>query len=41
MNQLGCKPFRAQNALFADLYTELDKHAGTAVSVFASPIRRQ
>jgi len=34
MNQPGCKPFRAQNALFADLYTELDKHGGVEISDF-------
>jgi hypothetical protein len=34
MNQPGCKPFRAQNALFADLYTELDKHGGAEISDF-------
>ena len=32
--QPGCKPFRAQNALFADLYTELDKYGGTGISDF-------
>ena len=32
--QPGCKPFRAQNALFADLYTELDKYGGTEISNF-------
>ena len=34
MNQAGCKPFRSLNALFADLYTELDKHGGTEISDF-------
>jgi hypothetical protein len=33
-DQPGCKPFRAQNALFADLYTELDKHGGAGISDF-------
>jgi len=33
-DQPGCKPFRAQNALFADLYTEIDKHGGTGISNF-------
>jgi hypothetical protein len=32
--QPGCKPFRAQNALFADLYTELDKYTGEGISNF-------
>lgn len=34
LNQPGCKPFRAQNALFADLYTELDMHGGAEISDF-------
>ena len=34
MNQPGCKPFRAQNALFGDLYSELDKHGGAEISDF-------
>jgi hypothetical protein len=34
MNQPGCRPFRAQNALFADLYTELDRYGGTEISDF-------
>jgi len=34
MNQPGCKPFRAQNALFDDLYSELDKHGGAEISDF-------
>ena len=33
-DQPGCKPFRAQNALFADLYTELDKYTGEGISNF-------
>ncbi len=33
-DQPGCKPFRAQNALFADLYTELDKYRGAGISDF-------
>ena len=32
--QPGCKPFRALNVLFADLYTELDKHRGSEISDF-------
>ena len=32
--QPGCKPFRAQNALFADLYTALDKHKSGVISDF-------
>lgn len=34
MDQPGCRPFRAQNALFADLYTELDKHGSGVISDF-------
>ncbi len=34
MDQPGCKPFRAQNALFADLYSELEKHGGAEISDF-------
>jgi hypothetical protein len=34
LDQPGCRPFRAQNALFADLYTELDKHGGNLISDF-------
>lgn len=34
LDQPGCKPFRAQNALFADLYSELDMHGGTEISDF-------
>ncbi len=34
MDQPGCKPFRAQNALFADLYSELEKHGGSEISDF-------
>jgi hypothetical protein len=34
LDQPGCKPFRAQNALFADLYTELDKYGGAEISDF-------
>lgn len=34
MDQPGCRPFRAQNALFADLYTELDRHKGGVISDF-------
>ncbi|MDH3733402.1 MAG: hypothetical protein OEU54_07690 [Gemmatimonadota bacterium] len=34
LEQPGCKPFRAQNALFADLYSELDKHGGDLISDF-------
>jgi len=34
LDQPGCKPFRAQNALFADLYTELDKYNGDEISNF-------
>ena len=33
-DQPGCRPFRAQNALFADLYTELDTHKGDLISDF-------
>jgi hypothetical protein len=32
--QPGCRPFRAQNALFADLYEELDEHKGGVISEF-------
>ena len=34
LDQPGCKPFCAQNALFADLYIELDKHKGEVISDF-------
>lgn len=34
LDQPGCKPFRKQNALFADLYVELDKHRGDKISDF-------
>jgi hypothetical protein len=34
MDQPGCRPFRAQNALFADLYTELDRHKSGVISDF-------
>lgn len=34
MSQPGCIPFREQNALFADLYIELDKYGGTEISDF-------
>jgi hypothetical protein len=34
LDQPGCKPFRAQNALFADLYRELDKYNGEDISDF-------
>ena len=34
LDQPGCKPFRDKNALFADLYTELDKHKGGVISDF-------
>ena len=34
LDQPGCKPFCNQNALFADLYTELDKHKGGVISDF-------
>jgi len=34
LDQPGCRPFRAQNALFADLYSELDKHGGSLISDF-------
>ena len=33
-DQPGCKPFRAKNALFADLYKELDKHSDGEISNF-------
>ena len=33
-NQPGCKPFRAKNTLFADLYKELDKHSDGEISNF-------
>jgi len=33
-DQPGCKPFRAQNTLFADLYTELDRYTGEGISNF-------
>ena len=33
-DQPGCMPFRAQNALFADLYAELDRHRGDVISDF-------
>jgi hypothetical protein len=32
--QPGCKPFRVENKLFADLYAELDKHKGVGISNF-------
>lgn len=34
LDQPGCKPFCAQNALFADLYDELDKHRSGVISDF-------
>lgn len=34
LDQPGCRPFREQNALFADLYAELDKHKGSVISDF-------
>lgn len=34
LDQPGCRPFRAKNALFADLYVELDKHKAGAISDF-------
>lgn len=34
LDQPGCRPFRAQNALFADLYVELDKHKDGVISDF-------
>ena len=34
LEQPGCKPFCDQNALFADLYTELDKYKGGVISDF-------
>jgi hypothetical protein len=34
MDQPGCRPFRAQNALFADLYTELDRRKSGVISDF-------
>ena len=34
LEQPGCKPFCEQNALFADLYTELDKYKGGVISDF-------
>lgn len=34
LDQPGCKPFCNQNALFQDLYTELDKHKGGVISDF-------
>jgi hypothetical protein len=34
LDQPGCRPFRDENALFADLYTELDKHGGVGISNF-------
>jgi len=34
LDQPGCRPFRAQNTLFADLYVELDKYKGSAISDF-------
>ena len=34
LDQPGCRPFKAQNALFADLYVELDKHQGSVMSDF-------
>ena len=34
LDQPGCKPFCAQNALFADLYIELDKHKDGVISDF-------
>ena len=32
--QPGCRPFRVDNALFADLYIELDKYKGAKMSNF-------
>jgi len=32
LDQTGCKPFRDQNALFTDLYKELDKYGSGSIS---------
>lgn len=34
LDQPGCKPFCEQNALFADLYADLEKHRGDVISDF-------
>ena len=34
LGQPGCREFRAQNALFSDLYRDLDKHQGGVISDF-------
>jgi hypothetical protein len=34
LDQPGCKSFRGQNALFADLYADLDKYNGDEISNF-------
>ncbi len=34
LEQPGCKPFCEANALFTDLYTELEKHKGGVISDF-------
>lgn len=34
LGQPGCRPFRAQNALFADLYSDLDKYESGVISNF-------
>ena len=34
LDQPGCKPFCQQNALFADLYADLDKYRGGVISEF-------
>lgn len=40
LDQPGCKPFRTQNALFADLYSELDKYGGAEISDFGFSARK-
>jgi hypothetical protein len=39
LDQPGCKPFCEQNALFADLYTELDKHKSGVISDFGFGVK--
>jgi hypothetical protein len=39
--QPGCKPFREQNALFADLYLEFDKYNAGTISDFGFGLENQ
>ncbi|MEP0131878.1 MAG: hypothetical protein ABJJ25_01865 [Eudoraea sp.] len=39
--QPGCKPFRDQNSLFADLYLEFDKYKAGTISDFGFELKNQ